>query len=400
MHAAFNLDAGYPGVETPGTLDPSWAQRRGATLISSDYTKAGYIQHFNAGFQFETLRNTLFEVDWRASKGTRLHSGGNVRPNQIRAEELSRGAVLGQIVDTPQKAVAAGVPYPYPGFSGTAAHALMPFPQLTTRGLTAWGDTVGFTTYHAGNLIVTRRMTHGVYAYAAYTFSKNLGNVNDVVGTGNSTGLQDSYNQRLAKTILPDDRTHRLKATAMWDLPVGKGRALLGNTHPVLNAALGGWTLSALINYSSGAPLTAPNSRRTPVGWNGGTVLADFTPGTSDKIVSIFNPERFDPWTRNSPGNRLFNPAIFSDAPPQWIGTSPPRFATIRTPWNFSEDISILKRFAVTEKMRLQFRLELLNAFNRHYFAGPETNMNLAYFGSIWRASGNRTGQAGLRLEW
>jgi len=395
----FNIDDGYPGQLIPGNLDPSWGQTRGGTIISPDYTKAGYVQHFNFGFQVEPAKDLLIEVDWRASKGTRLHAGGNRSPNQIRSEELARGAVLGQVIDSPEAAAAAGLPYPYAGWSGPGWSTLVPFPQLTTRSLTAWGDPVGFSTYHSGNLIVTKRMSRGVYVYGAYTFSKQIANVNDVMGAGNTTGLQDVYNASVYKSITPDDRTHRLKSSVMWELPVGRGRWLLGNAGPLAEALLGGWTVSAIINYTSGAPISAPSALVRPVGWNGPAVYANFTapPGG---FTSIFDPSKFNPWDRNDPGNRMFDPSVFSQPLPQQLGNSPVRFPTMRTPWNFSEDMSIAKRFRMLEGVNLQLRVELLNAFNRHYFSSPDMNMNNPYFGHIWQASGNRTGQAGLRIEW
>jgi hypothetical protein len=41
-----------------------------------------------------------------------------------------------------------------------------------------------------------------------------------------------------------------------------------------------------------------------------------------------------------------------------------------------------------------------LNLFNRHFFGGPQMNMNNANFGNIISASGGRTGQFGIRLDW
>jgi hypothetical protein len=41
-----------------------------------------------------------------------------------------------------------------------------------------------------------------------------------------------------------------------------------------------------------------------------------------------------------------------------------------------------------------------LNLFNRHYFEGLDMNMNNSSFGNITRATGGRTGQFGMRLEW
>lgn len=385
----FRIDNGYPGRTTPPNLDPSWGQKRASQLVSPDYVKTGYIQHFNFGFQTEVAKDLLVEVEWRGSKGTRLHNWNLSAPNQIRKEELVRGAVLGQVIDTPQKAAAAGLPYPYSGSVGLGANTLMPFPQINTQSLSAWGDPIGFMTYHSGNLIVTKRMSRGTYLYGAYIFSKTISDTNDVTGwQGSSFGLQDAYDRRAYKQISPDDRTHRLKSAFLWELPVARKHWLLGH-----------WAVSAILNYASGAPLAAPSSRTRPVGWNGPAVYANFnTPAGG--FAQTFDPSRFNPWNASDPGNRFFDPSAFSDAGPQQLGTSPPRFPTVRGLWNFSEDMSVQKIFPIRERVQLQMRLELLNAFNRHYFGGAELNMNLAYFGNVRTASGARTGQFGMRVEW
>jgi hypothetical protein len=395
----FNMDAGYPGVTSAVSLDPSWGQKNPSTMISPDFAKPGYIQHFNLNVQTEVARNLVVEVGWRGTKGTAYHNSAIVRPNQIRKEELSRGAVLGQVIDSPAKASAAGLPYPYAGWSGLGANTLMPYPQITTQALTGWGYPVGFSTYHSGNLIVTKRMSSGFMLYGAYTLSKLIGNSADLIQQGAGFSQQDSYDRTKYKSVNSNDRTHVIKASMVWSPPLGRGRALLSNANRVVNAMVANWEVSAILNYSSGAPLSAPASRRTPVGWNGGTVVADFnTP--ADGFNKVFNPDTFNPWNANDPGNRFFNPAAFSDSATQQLGTSPSIFPTVRMLWGWNEDVSILKRFSITERVRLQLRMEFLNALNRHSFAGPDTNLNNSYFGNIRTASGSRNGQFGLRLEW
>ncbi|MCL5745277.1 MAG: TonB-dependent receptor [Acidobacteria bacterium] len=395
----FNIDNGYPGKTEPVNLDPSWGQKRPSVMISPDIFKAGYVQQFHFGLQFQPSQDLVVETSWRASKGTRLHSGNSVVPNQIHEQDLSRGAVLGQIINTPQKAAAAGLPYPYAGWSGLGANTLQPFPQINTQGLTAWGDTVGFSNYQSGNLIVTKRMSKGLTAYGAYTFSKSITNVVTALGPGDSTGLQDSYNRGLYKSIDPADRTHVLKASILWQLPVGRGKAILGGADRILNAIVGNWTVSTLFNYSSGTALGHPGSRNRPVGWNGPGLFANFnTP--SGGFNRLFDPAKFNPWDPNDPGNRFFDPAAFSDTVGQQLGTSPVYFPQIRMRWTFNEDAAIAKRFPVTEKARVELRVEFFNLFNRHYFGAPDLNMNDKYFGNVWTANGNRVGQAGLRVEW
>jgi Carboxypeptidase regulatory-like domain len=398
--AVFNIDDGYPGQTQPVNLDPSFATRFGGVrMFSPGYVRSGYVQSINFGIQSEINENLMLEIDWRSSKGTRLHSGPNVIPNQIDPKELARGSVLTQVISSPEQAAAAGLPYPYPGFSGLGAYTLLPFPHLGGRGLNSFGDPVGFSTYHSLNIIATKRMAKGYYLYGAYTFSKGITNVTDLNVGGNSGGIQDTYNRTLYKSISPLDRTHIFKSALAWELPIGKGKTLLKGTSRVMNAVVGGWTLSAILNYSSGTPLGHPNSRVSPNFWNGPAVWANFnTPEGGFK--GIFNPDTFNPSNPNDPGNRFFDKSVFSDANPNSLGTSPNRFPQVRMLSTFSEDASLIKRFSIREGVGLQFRVELLNLFNRHYFSGPEMNMNNSFFGSIIRASGNRIGQFGMRLDW
>jgi hypothetical protein len=394
----FNIDNGYPGTTQAANLDPSWGQKQASTMISPDLYKAGYVQHFHAGVQFQPTSDLSVETSWRAAKGTRLHAGDNVLPNQLHPQDLSRGAVLGQVISSPQQASAAGLPYPYAGWSGVGANALEPFPQIKTNGLSAWGDPVGFSTYESGNLIVTKRTSKGLTAYGAYTFSKSITNLTEIIGSGDSTGFQDTYNRRLYKTIDPNDHTHVLKASILWALPVGRGKPLLGRAGRLVNGVLGGWSVSALLGYSSGAPLGHPTSRVQPVGWNGPAAYANFN--AAGNFTRVFDPSKFNPWNPSDPGNRFFDPKAFSDALPQQLGNSPVRFPQVRLPWSLNEDGSIMKRFTIAESAHIEFRAEFFNFFNRHHFGAPDMNMNDPQFGNIWQASGSRSGQAGVRVEW
>jgi len=396
----FNIDNGFPlDVRRPPSMDPSYAAKFGGRRNHPKYAASGYVQNFNFGFQTEVTKDLRVDLEWRGSKGTRLHSGGNVYPNQIHPRELTRGAVLTQTISSASAAAAAGLPYPYAGFSGLGAYTLLPFPQLMGRSLSAFGDPVGSSTYHSLNLVVTKRMSQGYYLYGAYTFSKNIANVANVANGGGGGGIQDTYNRSWAKAVAAADRTHVLKAVLQWDLPIGRNRYLLGGASPVLNAVVGGWTISALLNYSSGTPLGHPNSRVTPNFWNGPSIYANFnTPAGGFK--RLFNPDTFNPWNNADPGNRFFDPTAFSDAAPQSLGNSPNRFSQVRTLWSWNEDASLVKYFPMKERARLLFRLEMFNIFNRHFFGGVNMNMNNAYFGNIINASGRRTGQLSARLEW
>ncbi|MBI4891048.1 MAG: hypothetical protein HY821_10530, partial [Acidobacteria bacterium] len=227
-----------------------------------------------------------------------------------------------------------------------------------------------------------------------------ISNVNGNVANGGSGGgIQDTYNRDADKAIMSNDRTHILKAAMTWEIPVGRNRMFLGSVNRWVDAIVGGWNLSGLINYMSGTPLGHPGSRVTPNYWNGPGIYANFnTP--SGGFKQIFNPDTFNPWNPNDPGNRYFDPKAFTDAAPQSLGNSPNRFPQVRSLWSWNEDATLSKNFALTERARLMFRLEMFNLFNRHYFGGPNMSLSNAYFGNVTSASGRRTGQLTGRIEW
>src|SRR5215471_15576396 len=116
-------------------------------------------------------------------------------------------------------------------------------------------------------------MSHGIFAYMDYTFSKALSNVDNVTNGGGSMGIQDTYNRGVYKSITSDDRTHVIKSAFTWDLPVGKGKKLLGNSSGFVNALVGGWNLSSTMRHRSGTPLGHPISLTRPHLYPGSTLL-------------------------------------------------------------------------------------------------------------------------------
>lgn len=93
--------------------------------------------------------------------------------------ELLRAGTEWNWVSDPTSAAAAGVPYPYPGFAGTAWMAITPYPQAAAGWgpLFFVGSPLGQTDYHALQLTASRRAASGVIASVSYTVSRQRGNV-------------------------------------------------------------------------------------------------------------------------------------------------------------------------------------------------------------------------------
>ena len=90
---------------------------------------------------------------------------------------------------------------------------LLPFPEYT--GVSEGGGYVGNSSYHALQMKVERRFSHGGTVLAAYTFSKLLGDVASRTGwldsgVGAAPGAQNPYNLRAEKSLSGFDSRQRL----------------------------------------------------------------------------------------------------------------------------------------------------------------------------------------------
>ncbi len=82
-------------------------------------------------------------------------------------------------------------------------------------------------------------------------------------------------------------------------------------------------------------------------------------------------------------------------------GNAPRMLSQLRGFPTYSEDFSLQKNFIPHERMRIQFRAEFLNLFNRHRFSEFETNPASPLFGQIKRVSDDkRQLQFGLRADF
>jgi hypothetical protein len=96
---------------------------------------------------------------------------------------------------------------------------------------------------------------------------------------------------------------------------------------------------------------------------------------------------------------RYFDTTVFSQPAPFTFGNVSPRLPDVRTDGQRNFDISLFKDFNMTERLRLQFRAEALNAFNTPRFGGPNTSVTSGSFGVITsQANAPRQVQLGLKL--
>jgi hypothetical protein len=400
---AFNWDqTAYPGSTTAPTRDPAYTQW-GLVSNSPQSLDAGSVQQWNIGLEHQAFGDVTLGVAYVGNRGSGLPSGDLERnqPDPAAMRQLLNAGTEWNWVSDASSAAAAGVPYPYPGFAGTAWMAITPYPQAAAGWgpLFFVGSPLGSTRYHALQFTANKRSSHGVSAATSYVLSRQRGNLDSVFqerwGTGN---IQDvTQLDREAGVIASTDRTHVAKGYIAWSLPMGPGRRFFGGAGGFVSALVSGWTVSGIFRYESGLPL-AVSSSNSYAGWQY-PIYANRNPEIS--LERQFDSSAFNPAKPADPANRYFDPRAFSNPAYGELGTGPGRFEQLRGFGNAYEDLGIVKEFAVGH-VRAQVKLEVINLFNRQYFADPDTRVGSPNFGQVttlgWQPP--RQGQLGIRFDW
>jgi outer membrane receptor protein involved in Fe transport len=390
-------DQGMPPPTSTQLPDKSPTQLNGSSI---SYTLPGslaqaYLQHWNFGVQRDLGKETALEVDYVGVKGTRLPSGspsGNCHLpclfNMTPTKYLPLGdALLDDIGQHPE------IPKPFPSFTGTVAQALRPYPQYTTIGLT--GYNVGQSNYNALQVQIRKRPTKtGLGFIMAYTYSKMISDVGDAAGY--NYNYQDFNNRKTEKSITAFSYPHDVKLTWVWEIPVGKNKHFL-NRGGVLDAIVGGWTLTAIQHYRSGNPLQFVDSNL-----NAGAIFTDaFRP---DRVVGVPTYQRSSGYDLAN-GTTWINPNAFTNPPaspggvPFRIGNTP-RVLDVYGPYQASETAGLQKTFRIFENLSFELRADVANLLNRTTRSDPVNDVADPNFGRILNVSGQRQFQFTGRIRF
>lgn len=240
--------------------------------------------------------------------------------------------------------------------------------------------------YHSLQVTANRRFARGLEFSAAWTWSKAM-DFNDGDGDGVSTLVPVRvWNYGLAGF----DRTHVFKLNWLWDVPNRPW------ANPVLRRMLNDWQVSGIASLVSGAPMSVGFSTTTGIDITG-------SPTHGARIVVTGDPalpkgERtFD---------RFFRTDVFRLPEVGTIGNAAK--TQFRGPGINTWDTAVYKNFPVKERLKIQFRWEMYNAFNHTQYAGvdagarfdPRGNQVNARLGQITSARGARKMQLALRVSF
>lgn len=266
------------------------------------------------------------------------------------------------------------------------------------------------STYNSLQLVARRRFgSHGTFE-TNYTFSKVLSDADGDLQVRFQAFL-DFNNPSLERSRANFDQTHMIKSFGRYELPFGKGRFF--SFRPI-DRYIGGWQLSGIMTWQSGAPFSIRSgrgtlNRETRSYYN--TASTDLTKSQLNEIVkfqmtpigpamiaeSAINPADFS--GVNADGEPRFAGQVFTNPEPGQVGSLQRRY--FNGPWMFNVDMALEKSFALKENVNLLFRGEAFNVFNHPTFWSGDHNINSPSFGLIGSTlTSPRIMQFGLRLTF
>jgi hypothetical protein len=381
-----------------GVADPPGASLGFATFLGRGLTFIPPLDRVNAmdqrwelSVQRQLPGNWLVEVAYIGNRGYDISTNTNI-PDAIPRQYLSTSGVrdqavidrLGAIVTNPFQGLIPG--QTLNGSTTSRGQLLRPFPEFTSIASERYD---GRAIYHAGQFRLERRFIRGFTLLTSYTWSKVI----DELSLLNDTDTK--YERRIGS----DDIPHRVVVSGIWELPFGKGRKWGHNWNGVVNAILGGWQAGGIYQWQSGRPINLDNRNvyfNCPQGAPRTTIKGSTVDATFDTSCFYFHDAAVQTNGIDDPVKQRADTRIRLASN---IRTFPSRLSRFRgQPLNLW-DLSLIKNFSITEKVKLQTRAEFLNAFNHPQFADPNTDPTSSSFGKTTGQNNlPRNVQIGLKL--
>jgi hypothetical protein len=330
------LQNGFP-ASTANTISNTYA-------VDPNYNPA-YSQTYNVEVQGNVSKTLVLDVTYTGVKGTHLDT--DIIPNQ---------AAPGSAVNAVQRRPIAD--------AGAFLYD------------TSWGN----SNYQGLSMRLNRRFTHGVSWYATYTFSKSIDDAS-AVGSIGSSAAEYPFNISNERGLSSFDQRHTLSTSFVLTSPVSD-RGFMRNAG-IWNAMLKDWTLNGTLTASSGTPFTATVSGNSADTSGAGSIAATTRAEATGSPVN---------------GGKFFNLAAFTTPAAGTLGDA--GVGTIPGIPRWNVNFSFGRSFAISERRRIEFRVESSNTLNHPNVTGINTVVNGANYGLTTAVSGMRTMDAVLRIRF
>ncbi len=327
---------------------------------------------WNLAIQHQITNTTALQIAYVGSHGIHnmFDSSNQFDPNQATIAGFNQ-------VNTINPAT-PGALFTYndrqPFFNGDAQKLGVNYgaPYLWTQSL-RYNFNEATSSYNALQVKLEKRFTHGVQFLSHYTWSRAMSHESYYFAIDPRVGYGASYYNRPQAFVLAGN----------WDLPVGKGRSFVKDAPRWLDYLIGGYALNGALTVESGLPYTPGYAL-----CSSDNDLGICRPNTNGSAY-VVGAGKFDPITHSVP---YFTPAPYElggSCPGDPGGVCPSSFGpyvrpavgtfgnierdSLYGPGLVNTDLSLAKKFAITEGTSIQFRADAFNIFNKVNLGQPNS---------------------------
>jgi hypothetical protein len=443
-HQGNPLPYGLPVLASTPDLSPNQLD---GTNIAADYVaksngRPGMVETWSLEVQHQITPHLFANVGYLGMHSTHLHAMLNFM-NDMPDKYMFLGDWLNNWAIVPGPKTGPGSTLPYANFSCFApagqpavpadnyvpgctwpadestAQALRPFPQVGYINMDSYLQNLGQATYEALEAKLEQRFHNGLNIMASYTFSKTLTDA-DVIQPYWSTlqnggAVQDPENLRGEKAVSSEDVPNNFVVSYIYELPIGEGKTFFGAASKPVSEVISHWSISGVQHYLNGQPesifgATGIPGKNSSVRFN--RVAGQPVKNSAYKNPLLFNNASnatacatgyfncaafYDP---NLSSNRDPNGTAFNggEGNPFTFGTMPRNSADIRGPAYYTEDFGISKVIPIHGNIKADFRAEMFDAFNRHIFLRPNSNLNVSNV-SVGQIGGLQNGPRNVQFR-
>jgi hypothetical protein len=361
----------FPGsVSAGGSLTAVDARAATSSYIPDQVLP--YSINWNASVQHVFHKDYTVELRYVGTRGVHL-----LVQNQMgRVAPVTPTRFLPTYLQAPSQATLDALPLTLAQLKAIPNNPILG-PQGFTSTIT-WWPPIGDSSYHGMALQVTRRFTHGFQMIGSYTWSHAI---DDSTATHFTTVLtprreQDHANVGLDKSSSALDRRHRLTLSWIYDTP------WFNNSQNWLaKNGIGNWRFVG--TYTAESPEYVTVQSGVDSNLNGDTagdrtiINPNGVPGTGSSVTPQCNSSKpaGEPCGAPDPNNASYKPNLYvvgylaNDPNAQYIKAQQGALATdsrnsLRTRGINNFDLSVAKKFNLTESKTIEFRGDFTNAFN------------------------------------
>lgn len=345
--AAFNCSGGVSGNNY--AVDPHY--------------RLGYVQIWNLGIQRTLPLQTVLNIDYTGSKGTRL--------DMVRAPNRAANGLAVANVDA---------------FS--------------------YEDSVAGSHLNALAINLRERLQHGVALGVTYTYAHSIDNASSI--GGNATVVaQNDQDLHAEEGNSGFDVRHNITGNWLFELPFGPNTPLLNSGH-LVSRIVAGWSLSGNYTFATGTPLTPhyTNDSSEVARGSNGSYRPDRVPGIAVSggggyfhflnNYALFNSNGTESNTGQCnqttvnpvPANCPFITPLTTAANPFGYGNASRN--SIRGPGTVSIDAALSRTIQLGTTRSFEMRASATNVFNTVQYTGVDTNLNSRTYGQVTSTSSSR----------